>query len=176
MAATLLASGAAERSGGDSYQVIVHVDAAALGDKRRTQAGPGVPTAAGHEPDSACQLDDGRLLHPETARRLACDASVVRILERDGRPLSVGRRTRSVPPALRRALQARDHCCASAGPTVAPSPPGPICGRFRTTSSGATAGAGSRIHPDRCASRWTGERIDLALNIDALVGSDPRLE
>jgi hypothetical protein len=103
MAETLLSSGAAERSGGDSYQVVVHVDADAL---------VGQPEHAG-----ACQLDDGPLLHPETARRLACDASVVRILERDGRPLSVGRRTRSVPPALRRALQSRDHCCRFPGCT-----------------------------------------------------------
>ena len=56
-------------------------------------------------------------MHPDTARRLACDASVVRILERDGRPLSVGRRTRSIPPALRRALQSRDHCCRFPGCT-----------------------------------------------------------
>jgi hypothetical protein len=60
-------------------------------------------------------MEDGPALHPETARRLACDASVVRILERDGRPLSVGRRTRSVPPALRRALQSRDRICRFPG-------------------------------------------------------------
>jgi hypothetical protein len=100
MAETLLASGPAERSAADSYQVVVHVDADSLG-------------AA----DGAGQLDDGSPLHPETARRLACDASVVRILERDGRPLSVGRRTRTVPPALRRALQSRDRCCRFPGCT-----------------------------------------------------------
>jgi hypothetical protein len=105
MAETLLASGPAARSGGDSYQVIVHVDAAALAEREEDP------------PAGACQLDGGELLHPETARRLACDASIVRIIERDGRPLSVGRRTRSVPPALRRALQSRDHCCRFPGCT-----------------------------------------------------------
>jgi hypothetical protein len=106
MADTLLASGAAPRSGGDSYQVIVHVDAAEVAARGFDAVGEG-----------ACQLDDGSLLHPETARRLACDASIVRILERDGRPLSVGRRTRSVPPALRRALLSRDRCCRFPGCT-----------------------------------------------------------
>ena len=120
MAETLLASGPADRSGAESYQVIVHVDAAALGGGQRGELPPApgpAPAPADAEPDGACQLDDGALLHPETARRLACDASVVRILERDGRPLSVGRRTRSVPPALRRALQSRDRCCRFPGCT-----------------------------------------------------------
>jgi HNH endonuclease len=40
---------------------------------------------------------------------------VVSILERGGRPLSVGRKTRSVPPALRRALASRDHGCRFPG-------------------------------------------------------------
>ena len=31
-----------------------------------------------------------RPLAPETARRLACDASIVRLLERDGKPLTIG--------------------------------------------------------------------------------------
>lgn len=107
MAETLLSSGPAERAGADSYEVVVHVDAATLS----------APDGASHLEHGACQLDDGAPLHPETARRLACDASVVRILERDGRPLSVGRRTRSVPPALRRALQSRDRCCRFPGCT-----------------------------------------------------------
>jgi hypothetical protein len=98
MSETVLSAGATGRSPADSYQVFVHVHADTLG------------TA-----DGGGQLEDGSPLHPETARRLACDASIVRILERDGRPLSVGRRTRTVPPALRRALQTRDHCCRFPG-------------------------------------------------------------
>jgi Domain of unknown function (DUF222)/HNH endonuclease len=102
MAETLLCSGAAER-GGDGYQVVVHVDAATLAHEHD---GDG---------DGACQLEHGSALHPETARRLACDSSLVRILERDGRPLSVGRKTRTIPPALRRALSARDPVCRFPG-------------------------------------------------------------
>jgi HNH endonuclease len=39
----------------------------------------------------------------------------VRVIERDGRPLSLGRKTRSVPPALRRALNTRDRGCRFPG-------------------------------------------------------------
>jgi hypothetical protein len=46
---------------------------------------------------------------------LACDASIVRIIERDGQPLSVGRRRRTVHPALRRALRSRDRGCRFPG-------------------------------------------------------------
>jgi hypothetical protein len=105
MAETLLDSAPADKCGGQSCQVVVHVDAEALagerGDDESSEAG--------------CHLEHGYALQPETVRRLACDSSVVRILERDGRPLSIGRRTRSVPPALRRALRARDHSCRFPG-------------------------------------------------------------
>jgi Domain of unknown function (DUF222)/HNH endonuclease len=100
MADTLLASGPAARRGGDRYQVVVHVEAGTLSSESE---------------QGVCELDRGPGLHPETARRLACDASVVRILERDGRPLSVGRKSRSVPPALMRALQSRDGGCRFPG-------------------------------------------------------------
>ena len=88
--------------GGDRQQVVVHVDAATL------------------EADEAgrCEFDDGPAMAAETARRLACDASVVRILEdARGEPLDVGRKTRSIPPALRRALASRDRGCRFPGCT-----------------------------------------------------------
>lgn len=50
-------------------------------------------------------------------RRAACDAALITIAERDGRPLTVGRKTRTIPPALRRALRSRDHCCRFPGCT-----------------------------------------------------------
>ncbi|MCO5118397.1 MAG: HNH endonuclease [Burkholderiaceae bacterium] len=57
-------------------------------------------------------------LAAETARRLACDASIVRIVEDgQGRPLDVGRKTRSIPPSIRRALQSRDGGCRFPGCT-----------------------------------------------------------
>ena len=48
----------------------------------------------------------------ETSRRLACDASVVRMShDTSGAPLDVGRKTRTIPPSVRRALAARDTGC-----------------------------------------------------------------
>ena len=48
--------------------------------------------------------------------RLACDASVVQIREDEhGEPLDVGHKTRSIPPALRRALKSRDKGCVFPG-------------------------------------------------------------
>jgi hypothetical protein len=93
-----LALSGREQSGGDRHQVVVHVDEAAL---------------AGAE--GGCELAEGPALVPETARRLACDANVIELKERDGEPLSVGRKTRSIPPALRRALRRRDHGCRFPG-------------------------------------------------------------
>ena len=65
-----------------------------------------------------CEIEDGPAIPIETARRLACDASLVVILE-DGRgePLDVGRKTRTIPPALRRALASRDRGCVFPGCT-----------------------------------------------------------
>lgn len=55
-------------------------------------------------------LAGGPRVSAETARRLACDARLLPMLhDRAGRTLALGRRTRSVPPALRRALEHRDH-------------------------------------------------------------------
>lgn len=65
--------------------------------------------------DGVCELEHGPVLSPETARRLGCDASLVRILERDGRPLSIGRKTRALSPALKRALRSRDRTCRFPG-------------------------------------------------------------
>ena len=52
----------------------------------------------------------------ETARRLTCDASVMRMVLRGrSEPLDVGRRTPIISPALRRAVIARDRCCRFPG-------------------------------------------------------------
>jgi len=67
-------------------------------------------TLCGHTADSGVPA--------ETARRLLCDAGVVPVLCDDaGAPLSVGRRMRSVPAALRRALLVRDGGCRFPGCT-----------------------------------------------------------
>jgi hypothetical protein len=53
---------------------------------------------------------------PETARRLACDAGVVRVVTGpDGLPLDVGRVQRTAGAAIRRAVEIRDGHCVFAG-------------------------------------------------------------
>jgi len=55
-------------------------------------------------------------IDPETMRRLACDAGIVRmIIDSDSQPLDVGRRVRTAPSAIRRALEHRDGGCTWAG-------------------------------------------------------------
>jgi hypothetical protein len=102
-ALALLAETALHHPGaaGERYQVVVHVDAPVLAD----------PDAPGQS-----VLEDGAHVPAETSRRLACDASrVVMRHHRDGRVMEVGARTRTIPPALRRALLHRDHGCRFPG-------------------------------------------------------------
>jgi len=55
-------------------------------------------------------------INPETARRLACDAGVVRVITGpDGLPLDVGRAQRTASAAIRRAVELRDGHCVFAG-------------------------------------------------------------
>ncbi|WP_193746166.1 HNH endonuclease signature motif containing protein, partial [Rhodococcus rhodnii] len=61
----------------------------------------------------------GATLTPETARAVACDAQVTPIvIDDNGVPLSMGRTTRLVTPAQRRALVVRDRGCAFPNCTV----------------------------------------------------------
>ena len=109
MADALLSQGGAVRSSADRYQVVVHADAEALAGVAASQADDGQPAPA------RCELEEGPPICPETARRLACDAALVKLVEKGGRPISVGRLTRSIPPALRRALRSRDPGCRFPG-------------------------------------------------------------
>jgi hypothetical protein len=95
-------AGADRRSArGDRYQVMVHVDPGALRGR-----------------DGICHLDEGSALAPETVRRMLCDGSFVPIeTNGSGDVLDVGRKTRSIPPALRRALAVRDGGCRFPGCT-----------------------------------------------------------
>jgi hypothetical protein len=66
--------------------------------------------------DGQSVLAGGVRVSAETSRRLACDASrVVMTHDRDGNLLDVGRRTRTISPALRRALEHRDRGCRFPG-------------------------------------------------------------
>ena len=62
------------------------------------------------------ELEDAGTITAEAARRIACDADVSRVIT-DGasEPLELGRRTPVVPPALRRAVVARDRGCRFPG-------------------------------------------------------------
>ena len=101
IAETALHHGIDPGAPGERYQVVVHVDAAVLADA--DQVGQSV-------------LEDGVRVPAGTSQRLACDASrVVMRHDEDGRVVEVGARTRTIPPALRRALQHRDHGCRFPG-------------------------------------------------------------
>ena len=85
----------------ERYQVLIHVEPQTL----RSGAVPGLS-----------ELEDGTRLAAETARRLTCDASLVRVTRgSDGSVLDVGRKTRTIPPALRRAMNVRDGGCRFPG-------------------------------------------------------------
>jgi hypothetical protein len=102
LAESFLAHGAAALNCGERQQIVVHVDQAVL---RQHAAG-------------RCEFEEGPSIPAETARRLGCDASVITIVEdADGEPLDVGRRTRSIPAPLRRAMTARDRGCRFPGCT-----------------------------------------------------------
>jgi hypothetical protein len=61
-------------------------------------------------------LEDVGRIDGETARQLACDATVSRVItDAASQPLDVGRKTKVVPPALRRAVAVRDGGCAFPG-------------------------------------------------------------
>ena len=101
VAESALAGGLDPGHAGDRYQVVVHVDERVLADPR--QPGQSV-------------LEGGPGVSAETSRRLACDASkVVMVHGAEGSVLDVGRKTRTVPPAIRRALESRDRSCRFPG-------------------------------------------------------------
>jgi hypothetical protein len=88
----------------EHYQVVVHVDAPVLTDPAN---------------DGNSALEDGIKISAETSRRLACDATrVVMVHGRDGRVVEVAARTRTIPPAIGRALHHRDPTCRFPGCTV----------------------------------------------------------
>jgi Domain of unknown function (DUF222)/HNH endonuclease len=101
VAETALHRGMDPGTPGARYQVVIHVDAAILADA----------DAAGQS-----VLDGGARVPAGTSQRLACDASrVVMRHDANGRITEVGARTRTIPPALRRALQHRDKGCRFPG-------------------------------------------------------------
>jgi Domain of unknown function (DUF222)/HNH endonuclease len=71
-----------------------------------------LPTLLGEQSAPPAQLDRLGAITGETARRLACDAEICRIITNDpSQILDAGRTTRTVTPAQRRALAVRDKGC-----------------------------------------------------------------
>jgi hypothetical protein len=104
MAETLLRHGPGTRSGGERHALVVHVDAPVLDETTE---------------DGRASLEDGTPLPLESIRRLGCDAGFIRLLEdSEGMPLDVGRKTRTIPPAIHRALKLRDGGCRFPGCTA----------------------------------------------------------
>jgi len=84
----------------DRHEIVVHVEADVL-----SNGGAG-----------RCEIEHRTAIAAETARRLCCDAGIVPVVDGpNGEPMSVGRRTRSIPPAVRRALSNRDRGCRFPG-------------------------------------------------------------
>jgi len=94
MAQAYLNNNESSGSAADRYQVVVHVK------------------------DDLAEIDDGPHVTAETSRRIACDCSIIGVkVDHDGEPLAIGRRSRSIPPAIRRALHIRDKGCRFPGCT-----------------------------------------------------------
>jgi hypothetical protein len=136
LAESFLQNGSAELSGGDKHQIIVYVSAETLRDKSagrcEVEDGPGVSAATycsqtraigspmrktrEQVEASRCEIEDGPSIAAETCRRHACDCSLVHIAEdENGTPLDIGRKTRTIPPSIRRALNSRDKGCRFPG-------------------------------------------------------------
>ena len=93
-------NGSVPLNGGDKYQIIVHINA---GTNSEAQ-------------DPPVYIENGPVLSPSVIKRLVSDASLVTVVEDGkGNVLNVGRKTRTIPPSIRRALTIRDKGCRFPG-------------------------------------------------------------
>ena len=95
-----------------------HLDAADLprngGERPHLNVVVDVQALAGRA--GRAELDDTGPITPEAARRIACDAAVSRVvMQGPSEVLDVGRRTRTIPAGVRRALVLRDRGCTAEG-------------------------------------------------------------
>lgn len=144
LAESYLAHAPKSAAGADRYQVVVHVSAETLqsesteagvsaenpvyrpsGNRVSAETSPPVAPRYDGSAETAhplqaelCHLEDGPPVSAATARRLACDASKIEVtVDCQGEPLSIGRKSRLVPPGIRRALRIRDDGCRFPGCT-----------------------------------------------------------
>jgi len=101
MAETLMAGGPKSRQGSDRTQVALSVDESVL---------------TLDDAHGVCELDGGPALAPETARRLACDSSIVWMVRRDdGTIVASSDKHASISRRARRIVHARDRGCRFPG-------------------------------------------------------------
>jgi hypothetical protein len=66
--------------------------------------------------DHACEIEGGPVIHPETARRLCCDARLQTVLhDGEGHAIGIGRVARTTPEWIKRQLRHRDRGCTCPG-------------------------------------------------------------
>ena len=101
MAESLLQHNHTTSSTADRFQVIVHVDQQVLAKA--------IHASSSGEPD--CYIENQVSIPVDTARRLSCDCKLVAAVCDGTEPLAIGRRSRSITPAIDRVLRIRDaHC------------------------------------------------------------------
>ena len=116
MAESYMTAQPVPNSTADRYQVVVHVSQETLRDDTRCDDVT-AETSGGFDAGRA-HLEGGPHVTADTSRRLACDCSNIHVVEDElGEPLSIGRKSRSIPPAIRRALKLRDRGCRFPGCT-----------------------------------------------------------
>jgi hypothetical protein len=91
------------------------------------------------EAGRSARLDSGAYITGDTARRLACDAGIIRVItDPASMPLDVGRRTRTISAAQARAVIHRDRHCRYEGCTAPPWACEVHHGRFWARDQGPT--------------------------------------
>ncbi|GJM08441.1 MAG: HNH endonuclease [Lysobacteraceae bacterium] len=101
LADSFLCNKQGRQTGGDKYLINVHTTVETLQE-------------GGEQSES--ELGGIGNVSAESSRRMSCDCGVVHTTENtDGDTLSIGRKARTVPPSIRRALDRRDGGCAFPG-------------------------------------------------------------
>jgi len=118
IAETYLNTPPSTTSTADRYQVVVHVTPDTL------KEGPPPDVPAGTSPKrtkpsaNLSHIEHAPHIPAETSRRIACDCSIIKLTEdNNAQPLSISRKSRSIPPSINRALRARDQGCRFPGCT-----------------------------------------------------------
>jgi len=92
------------RSGADTQHVLLHLNANHLSRDYKINQGP------------LCYTDDNQHIPASIANKLSCDASISLVIEDDNNNVvNIGRKTRIIPLAMKRALKMRDQGCVFPG-------------------------------------------------------------